>query len=68
MQNRVATNYAVTRSQRRFIAKLRMKKEGVKRACHHSYSSIDNGKGFRSITRNSSYFSQHWREYAEETN
>lgn len=65
MQNRVATNYAVTREQKRFIAKLAMKKDGIKNACRHTYTTQRNNRGFLSITYNPSYFSQHWREYAQ---
>lgn len=51
-QRRVATNYAVTREQKRAVAKNRMKKQGMYRICSKSRAG-----------KHSSWFSDHWREY-----
>ena len=63
----VPTNYAVTREQKRYIAKQNMKKAGKKKFCKHSYTSNINPYTGKSIGSNieSSYFAKHWREYVE---
>lgn len=61
---RVATDYIITRKQKRFIAKRRMKEEGKTNYCKHSYTGIKKGN-FTYYTRVPSYFSEHWREYTE---
>jgi hypothetical protein len=63
-ENRVPTNYAVTRKQKRFIARRKMEEEGKHRVCHHSYTGMRNGN-FEYRTRVPSYFAENWREYAE---
>ena len=63
--NRVATDYAVSRKQKRFIARLKMEKEGKKRVCHHSYTGLKRGK-FETRAIVPSYFAEHWRDYAIE--
>lgn len=60
---RIAANYAVTRRQRRFIARRKMEEEGKEHCCKHSY--IGRTGRFSFYTRQPSYFSEHWREYAE---
>lgn len=51
-QRRVATNYAVTREQKRALAKNRAKRQGLRRICSKS-----RGGGV-------SWFQIHWRELA----
>ena len=61
----VPTNYAVTREQKRYIAKQNMKKAGKKNFCKHSYTTNINPytrKPDRN-TRHPSYFAEHWREF-----
>ena len=68
MNNRVPTNYAVTRKQKRYIARKNMENAGKRRICKHSYSSIPNEKtNFVDYVRNGSEFSKKWREYVEVT-
>ena len=62
--DRVPTNYAVTREQKRYIAKQNMKKAGKTHFCKHDYNTIKRGS-FISYTREPSYFSEHWREFVE---
>lgn len=64
MVSRSATNYIVTREQKRYIAKQNMKMDGKKNFCKHSYSGIKKGS-FVYQTRIPSYFAEHWREYVE---
>jgi hypothetical protein len=62
---RVPTNYAVSRAQKRYIAKQNIKKANV--SAHpfkHDYTTVKKGN-FTTYTRNGSYFSEHWREYVE---
>lgn len=61
---RSAENYAVTREQKRYIAKQEMRKAGKKNFCKHSYQTTKIGH-FSSYTRTPSYFAEHWKEYAE---
>ena len=61
--NRVATNYAVTRKQKRFIAKQKMKEEGKTGFCKHSHTGMKKGR-FTYYTRMPSYFAEHWKEVA----
>lgn len=61
---RVPTNYAVTRKQKRYIAKRKMEKEGKRHFCKHSYMGITKGR-FTVQNKIPSYFAEHWREYAE---
>lgn len=63
-QKRVPTNYAVTREQKRYIAKKNMKDEGKKNFCKHSYIGVRKGS-FVESTKIPSYFAEHWKEYAE---
>lgn len=65
----IPTNYAVTREQKRYIAKQNMKKAGKKNFCKHSYSYSINPYTNMPMdrTRNKSYFGEHWREYVEVT-
>ena len=49
---RVATNYAVTREQKRALAKNRAKKQGLRRICSKSRGGT-------------SWFQNHWRELVE---
>lgn len=65
MNNRVPTNYIVTREQKRYIAKENMKKADIKNFCKHSFTVARNGS-FTTQTREPSYFAKHWREYIEE--
>lgn len=65
MNNRVPTNYIVTREQKRYIAKQNMKKADIKNFCKHSFTVVRNGS-FTTQTREPSYFAKHWREYIEE--
>ena len=62
MENRVLTNYAVTRRQKRAIAKENMKKEGKKNFCRHSYTTLSI-KGHPMTTREPSEFAESWRDY-----
>ena len=63
---RVSANYAVTREQKRAIAKVNMKKAGNVKFCKHSYYSVKDKNGmFSSTYKEPSYFSQHWREFLE---
>lgn len=64
MIRRFATNYAFSRKQKRYIAKQKMKEEGKKQFCKHSYTGIKRGN-FTIQNRNPSYFAEHWREYEE---
>lgn len=63
--HRMLTNYAVTREQKRNIAKKNMKKAGKRQFCKHSYEGIKKDN-FVSYTRIPSYFSEHWKEFIEE--
>lgn len=66
MNNRVPTNYIVTREQKRYIAKENMKKADIKNFCKHSFTA--NVHPITNVTmgntRHSSYFSEHWKEFA----
>ena len=53
MQKRVATNYAVTREQKRQVAKNRAKAAGCHRICS------------KKRDKHGSWFASHWREYEE---
>lgn len=58
----VPTNYAVTREQKRYIARKKMEAEGKKRCCRHGY--VVNKIGHTEFySRTPSYFALHWREY-----
>lgn len=59
MKTRVASNYAITREQKRYIAKVNMKKDGQKQFCKHSYSALENN----GVTRVPSFFATNWRNY-----
>lgn len=61
---RSAENYAVTRKQKRYIARQEMKRAGKKNFCKHGYETVKLGL-FTSYTRTLSYFAEHWKEYAE---
>ena len=61
--HRVPTNYAYSRKQKRAIAKRKMKEEGKKNFCKHSYSSLVYMGKTIGQTRESSFFADHWREY-----
>jgi len=61
---RIATNYAVTREQKRYIAKQNMLKEGKKNICKHSYLTKVIGT-CEVQEKIPSYFAEHWKEYAE---
>ena len=59
---RVPVNYAVTREQKRYIAKINMLKEGKKNICKHDY--ITRVAGTLSLQeRVPSFFAEHWKEY-----
>jgi hypothetical protein len=62
--NRVPTNYAVTRKQKRYIARKNMEDVGKQHICKHSYSTIKQGS-FVIYTKIPSEFAKHWREYVE---
>lgn len=62
--SRSAENYAVTREQKRYIARQEMKRAGKKNFCKHSYETVNLGH-FSTYSRVPSYFAKHWREYAE---
>lgn len=65
MENtRVPTNYAVTRKQKRYIARQEMAKKGEKKFCKHSYSGMKTGN-FTYYNRLPSSFAEHWKEYTE---
>lgn len=64
---RVPTNYAVTRGQKRYIARRKMEEEGKKKVCKSSYTGIKKGN-FVTQHKNPSYFAEHWREYVEVSN
>lgn len=59
--NRVPTDYAVTRKQKRYIAKENMKKAGKRNFCKHSYTSVKRGL-FIVYNKVPSYFAEHWKE------
>lgn len=61
---RVPTNYALSRDQKRYIAKQKMKEEGKTQICKHSYISVKKGN-FITQNKEPSYFAKHWREYME---
>lgn len=65
--SRVATDYAVTREQKRYIAKRKMEEAGLKNFCKHSHNSNVHPITNVSLgtTVHPSYFSEHWREYKE---
>ena len=65
MDNRIPTDYTITREQKRYIAKKNMKKANIKNFCKHSYTTIKRGS-FVMSTREPSYFAEHWREYVKE--
>lgn len=67
-QTRVATEYIVTREQKRYIAKQNMKKAGKRGFCKHSYTSNVDPITQKPLgsTRHPSYFAEHWREYISE--
>jgi hypothetical protein len=54
MQKRIAANYAVSREQKRLVAKNKAKAEGITRMC-------SKGRG----NKHDSWFANHWREFAE---
>ncbi len=64
--SRVATNYAVTRELKRAVAKNKMKAEGKQKICKHSTYFVTNQYGLKSLVKEPSYFSLHWREITEE--
>ena len=69
MNNRVPTNYIVTREQKRYIAKENMKKAGIKNFCKHSFAVIKHGfftTQFTTQIKEPSYFAKHWKEYIGE--
>ena len=61
---RTATNYALTRKQKRYVAKQNMLKEGRKNICKHSYVTrvVGNCEIQEKIP---SFFAENWKEYAE---
>ncbi len=60
---RTPTDYAVTRKQKRFIAKRNMKEKGIKNFNRHSYTSYKTKTGFVATTKNPSYFAENWTDY-----
>ena len=66
-KTRVAADYAITRKQKRYIAKLNMKKQGKKNFCKHSHTVLSALHSSDVIIqqRNPSYFAEHWKEYVE---
>lgn len=61
-KKRVPVEYIVTREQKRYLAKKKMKEEKGKNVCKHSYTTIKKNN-FIAHSRVPSYFSEHWREY-----
>lgn len=61
----VPTDYAVTREQKRFIAKRLMREAGKKKFCKHAYHDLVGPNGIHIQVRDPSYFASHWRDYAE---
>lgn len=61
-KKRVPVEYIVTREQKRYLAKKRMKEEKRKNVCKHSYTTIKKNN-FVAYNRVPSYFAEHWREY-----
>ena len=62
---RTATNYALTRKQKRYIARLNMEKEGWKNFCKHSYNTRYYHNKPIGTYRIESPFASHWKEYVE---
>jgi hypothetical protein len=62
---RVATDYAVTRRQKRFIAKIKMKAAGLKKICKHDYTTLYFYKKPVGTERHDSKFATEWRNYVE---
>lgn len=60
---RVPTEYIVTRKQARHIAKKRMREDGKRNINRHSYSTYSSETGKTYTTYNSSYFADNWRDY-----
>lgn len=60
---RVPTEYIVTRRQARHIAKKRMREDGKRNINRHSYSTYSSETGKTYTTYNSSYFADNWRDY-----
>jgi hypothetical protein len=60
---RTATDYIVTRRQARYIAKRNMEEKDITRYNKHSYTSLRDGNGNITSTRNPSYFAENWRDY-----
>lgn len=66
---RVPTNYAITRKQKREIARNKMLKDGKTKINKHSYSNIFFRNKIIGQKKEPSFFAKHWREYAiKETN
>lgn len=63
MQNRVPTDYIVTRRQKRYIAKQHMKDAGIKQFNKHSYTTYTTKTGYVVSTKNPSRFAEEWRDY-----
>lgn len=61
---RISINYAVTRGQKRYIAKRVLKEKGEKQFCKHSYTDMQTSN-FTYYNRVPSFFAEHWREYTE---
>ena len=61
---RIPTNYALTRKQKRKVARNNMLKEGKKQINKHSYSNIFFKGKIIGQKREPSFFAENWREYA----
>lgn len=61
---RVPTNYAVSRKQKRQVARNNMIKEGKKQFNKHSYHNIFFRDQIIGQVREPSFFANNWREYA----
>jgi hypothetical protein len=56
--------YIVTRKQKRYIAKVNMKKEGLSHICKHSHTTMFTKEGKQGeMMVVPSFFAEHWREY-----
>lgn len=61
---RVPTYYAITRKQKREVARNNMIKEGKKQINKHSYNNVFFRDKIIGQTREPSFFAKNWREYA----
>lgn len=62
-KGRIFANYAVSRKQKREVAKNRMKADGKVQFCKHDHKIMEINHAKQDIIV-PSFFAKHWREYA----